>query len=70
MQKMKAIVYTEYGGPDVLHMAVVEKPYPKADEVLIKVRAVSVNFGDLIAGNFKNLLLCSKRLYSDILCHR
>ncbi len=46
MQKMKAIVYTEYGGPDVLHMAVVEKPYPKADEVLIKVRAVSVNFGD------------------------
>ncbi len=29
---MKAIVYTEYGGPDVLHMAVVEKPYPKADD--------------------------------------
>ncbi len=62
MQKMKAIVYTEYGGPDVLYMAVVEKPYPKADEVLIKVRAVSVNFGDLLARNFKNLLLCSKRL--------
>jgi len=70
MQKMRAIVYTEYGGPDVLNMAVVEKPYPKADEVLIKVRAVSVNFGDLIAGNFKNLLICSKRLYSDILCFK
>ncbi len=70
MQKMKAIVYTEYGGLDVLHMAVVEKPYPKADEVLIKVGAISVNFGDLLPRNFKNLLRCSKRLYSDILCHR
>jgi len=54
----------------VLHKALDEKPYPKADEVLIKVRAVSVNFGDLIAGNFKNIILCSKRLYSDILSNR
>jgi len=70
MQKLRAVVYTAYGGPDVLHKALDEKPYPKADEVLIKVRAVSVNFGDLIAGNFKNIILCSKRLYSDILSNR
>jgi NADPH:quinone reductase-like Zn-dependent oxidoreductase len=32
---MKAMVYTEYGTPDVLHLQEVAKPTPKADEVLI-----------------------------------
>src|SRR2546423_14477258 len=41
--KMKAAIYTSYGGPDVLQIADVEKPIPKDDEVLIKVRAASVN---------------------------
>jgi NADPH:quinone reductase-like Zn-dependent oxidoreductase len=40
---MKAAVYTRYGPPDVVQMADVEKPVPKDDEVLIKVRAASVN---------------------------
>ena len=40
---MKAIVYHEYGSPDVLRCEEVEKPVPKDDEVLIKVRAASVN---------------------------
>jgi NADPH:quinone reductase-like Zn-dependent oxidoreductase len=41
--KMKAAVYTGYGPPDVIQVRDVEEPVPKADEVLIRVRAASVN---------------------------
>jgi len=40
---MRAIVYTEYGPPDVLQFTEVAKPTPKDDEVLIRIRAASVN---------------------------
>src|SRR5262245_51222915 len=43
---MKAIVYTEYGSPDVLKLEEVQKPTPKDDELLIKVHAASLNARD------------------------
>ncbi len=40
---MKAVVFTEYGLPDVLELKEVEKPIPLQNEVLIKIHAASIN---------------------------
>ncbi|MBV9610970.1 MAG: NAD(P)-dependent alcohol dehydrogenase [Acidobacteriaceae bacterium] len=40
---MKAVVYRGFGSPDILRCEEIEKPTPGADEVLIKVRAASIN---------------------------
>lgn len=44
---MKAAIFTEYGEPEWVHIAEVEKPKPKDNEVLIKILATSVNSADV-----------------------
>jgi NADPH:quinone reductase-like Zn-dependent oxidoreductase len=52
---MKAIVYTEFGSPDVLRLEEVPRPEPGRGEILVRVRAAGVNFGDLMARSFRSV---------------
>jgi NADPH:quinone reductase-like Zn-dependent oxidoreductase len=55
---MKAIVYNQYGTPDVLKLTDVPQLSPKDDEVLVKVHAVAVNAADhhLLSGPIPRIM--------------
>ena len=50
---MKAIIYREYGGPEVLHLEDVEKPTPTENQILVSVRAVEATKADCEMRSFK-----------------
>lgn len=52
MSTMRATVRTEYGPPEVLHVADLARPEPGPGEVRIRVRHTSVNYGDVTARDF------------------
>jgi NADPH:quinone reductase-like Zn-dependent oxidoreductase len=64
---MKAIRYCQYGSPDVLKFEDVEKPVPNDDQVLIKVRAASLNALDayMIRNAWLNRLIFGLRKPRD-----
>lgn len=61
---MKAVVNTKYGPPEVLQIKEVEKPVPKADEVLIRIHAAVVSSADC---TFRKGVPYVARLYFGLL---
>jgi NADPH:quinone reductase-like Zn-dependent oxidoreductase len=64
MEKMKAIVYTKYGPPEVAKLIEVAKPIPKDNEVLVKVYASTVNRTD---AGFRSAEYFISRFWSGLL---
>ncbi|MBN1820810.1 MAG: NAD(P)-dependent alcohol dehydrogenase [Prolixibacteraceae bacterium] len=50
---MRAVICTAYGPPEVLKLAEIDKPVPKKNEVLIKIKTTSVTASDCIVRGFK-----------------
>ena len=52
---MRAVLYDRYGPPEVLRLHEIERPFPRENELLVRVYAGAVNFGDLTARKFDTI---------------
>ncbi|WP_413759905.1 NADP-dependent oxidoreductase [Streptomyces sp. MMBL 11-3] len=57
---MRAVLFDRYGGPEVLYTSRVPRPVPKAGEALVRVRAFSINGGELAARSGRVRLLTGR----------
>lgn len=64
---MKAITYTGYGSPEVIQLTDIEKPIPKANQVLVKVHATSITTADSMIREGKP---CYGRLFLGLSKHK
>ena len=66
---MQAIVWKKYGSPDGLQLKEVEKPVPKEDEILVRIRATTVTAGDCEMRRLQLPLMLSfpMRLYAGLI---
>lgn len=64
MNMMRAMIYTQYGPPEVVKLMEVAKPIPKESEILIKVMATTVNRTDC---GFRSAQYFISRFFSGLL---
>ncbi|CAL9457748.1 2-haloacrylate reductase [Streptomyces sp. enrichment culture] len=58
---MKAVLYDRFGGPEVLYVGQLPRPEPAPGEVLVRVRAFSVNGGELLARSGRTRLITGSK---------